>query len=276
MSESNLCHKWQLVYTVLLVTAVLLLAAILIAVYYRYRDIIDSWLYFHGCFRGIIGKKEDQSKTYDVFLSYSHKDEKFVTETLLAVLESGPNPFKICVHWRDFEPGEFIVTGVTKSVLDSRRTLVVLSPNYLESVWGKMEFRTAHSQAMLEGKARVILILYGDIDVKKLDPELKLYMNTNTYIKWGDPNFWSRLIKALPHQDKYVRHKQKHANVMNFIDEKFNFVNGSPVTSSPGTTPPIVTLDVNNLKSHPLNFVPSSEIQTPPAESGALLTTVTT
>lgn len=190
---NNICQGWQILHTSLLITAVLFLVALLLALYYRYKELIDTWLYLI-CGPG---RKDDENKINDVFLSFSHEDEKFVTETLLPELESGPNPFKVCVHYRDFKPGEFIITGVTNSVLSSRKTLIVLSPNYLKSAWSKLEFRTAHTKAMLDGKVRVIVIVYEDIDIKNLDPELKWYLETNTYIKWGDYNFWLRLKGAL-------------------------------------------------------------------------------
>ena len=77
----------------------------------------------------------------------------------------------------------------------------MLSKNFIESVWGQMEFRAAHSQAMDEGRSRVIIIIYGQIDnVKNMDPELKTYIKMNTYVKWGDIYFWSKLKYALPHQ----------------------------------------------------------------------------
>lgn len=50
-----------------------------------------------------------------------------------------------------------------------------------------MEFRAAHSQALSEGRARVILILYGDIGpMDNLDSELKAYISMNTLMSNGE------------------------------------------------------------------------------------------
>lgn len=202
MLDTELCPvESEIVYDLSFIFLIFGLLSAIFGFYYKFKKAIKIWLYAHHCCLWFVTEEElDKDKVYDAFISYSHHDEDFVNEFLVEGLENGPIKFKLCLHYRHWLAGEYIPSQIAKSVDESRRTIVVLSSKFLESVWGRMEFRAAHQQALNEKRTRVIIILYGELGpTDKIDSELRAYLTMNTYIRWDDPLFWDKLIYALPH-----------------------------------------------------------------------------
>lgn len=84
---------------------------------------------------------------------------------------------------------------------NSRKTIVVMSPNYLESKWARYEIHWAEVQVTIEKRPKIITIMYGDIgNVDNLSKEIRDNLKYNTYLKWGDSSFWDKLRYAMPHK----------------------------------------------------------------------------
>ena len=145
----------------LVAAAVPLISACLsLLVYICCRDKVVLYLFSKPWSRHVFFSRDvvDEVKPYDAFLSYSHHDADFVEQCLLPGLESPENPddkFKCLIHTRDWNVGEMIPDQILHSVESSRRTIIVLSRNYIEAVWTKLEFRAAHTQALKDNTQAV-------------------------------------------------------------------------------------------------------------------------
>lgn len=85
------------------------------------------------------------------------------------------------------------VKNVDAFVSHSHHDIDFIENHSMELDWGRFEFSVAYDAAIVERRSRIIVIKYGDIDENiEVDPEIKAYLTTNTYIEWGDPIFfWS-------------------------------------------------------------------------------------
>lgn len=187
-----------------------------------YKDELRVWFYSKFGVRLFYPTSEiemdDRDKLFDAFVSYSAKDEIFVAEELAPILENGDPPYKLCLHYREFPIGGYLSDTIVQAVESSRRTIMVLSENFIKSEWSRYEFKSAHHQVLRDRRKRLIVILLGDVLPKDLDPDLKLCLKNNTYLQWGEKLFWERLRFALPDVPNNQRHKNnrhRHAHHIN-------------------------------------------------------------
>ena len=173
----------------------------IIALFFKYNLEIKIFLYSRNwCLWWVAEDDADEDKKYDIFLSFSHEDVELVMSEILPKLEEGEQPFKVCIHYRDWEIGEWIHNNIFRSVQESRMTVIILSSSFAKSHWGMMEFRTAQRQMLEDKRARVVIVLIEDIEsIGKLVPDLKLHLDLSTYVMWNDPYFWKKFMYALPH-----------------------------------------------------------------------------
>ena len=74
---------------------------------------------------------------YDAFISYSSQDRDWVEKRLLLNLENAG--LRICIDFRDFEIGVPSLVNMENAVENSRKTLLVLTPAWIDSEWTQFE-----------------------------------------------------------------------------------------------------------------------------------------
>jgi tetratricopeptide (TPR) repeat protein len=135
---------------------------------------------------------EDREFEYDVFISYSHDDQAWVVGELLPRLEGAG--LDVCIDYRDFEPGAPSVTEMEQAVVTSRKTVLVLTPAYLESAWA--EFEALMLQTLDPGARKRRLI-----PLRKEKCDLPLRIGYLTYVDFAEPPdmeiAWVQLLTAL-------------------------------------------------------------------------------
>uniref|UniRef100_A0A3Q3LVX9 Toll-like receptor 2 n=1 Tax=Mastacembelus armatus TaxID=205130 RepID=A0A3Q3LVX9_9TELE len=155
--------------------------------------------------------------SYDAFVSYSERDATWVENFLVPELEEPRQndsisartrePLTLCLHKRDFLPGHWIVDNIMSAMEHSRRTVFILSENFVQSDWCRYELDFSHFW-MFDGNAgrdAAILILLEPLskdDVPKRFCKLRKLMSSTTYLEWPQEEdrrreFWRSLRIAL-------------------------------------------------------------------------------
>lgn len=128
---------------------------------------------------------------YDAFLSYSHRDATWVRGVLLPKLTD--NGLRVCIDVHDFALGAPLITEIERAIVQSRKTLLVLTPDYLTSQWTEFEHVLVATRDPAARDRRLLPLI--------LKPtELPLSLRALTSLDFsggGDETFlWQRLLSA--------------------------------------------------------------------------------
>uniref|UniRef100_A0A8C6U8H2 TIR domain-containing protein n=1 Tax=Neogobius melanostomus TaxID=47308 RepID=A0A8C6U8H2_9GOBI len=129
------------------------------------------------------------AEIYDAFVSYNVHDEEWVYRELLPELE-GRQGWKLCLHHRDFEPGD--PTNIVDAIYSSRKTLCVISHQYLLSEWCSREIQMARCCS----SSHTVSLVIGEVHLTHKRIKIR------TYLSWSGARghrglFWERVRHAL-------------------------------------------------------------------------------
>ncbi|CAG2244774.1 Toll-like receptor 4 [Mytilus edulis] len=150
------------------------------------------------------GKPDDANQyEYDAFISYENKDRVFVHEKLLHCLEHEAG-LKLCIHKRDFLPGNDIAANITSAIHNSRKVVIVMSHNYLDSYWCMFEYNMAKVESIYSrNKENILFLVFLEQMAPNVLPMMVLELvQSSSYIEYpndefGDTVFWDRLREVL-------------------------------------------------------------------------------
>lgn len=103
--------------------------------------------------------------SHDVFISYSHKDKPWVADVLVKALRD--HGLTVLVDESEFEPGKASIENMTDAVLQSRRTVAVLTPHWVGSEWTRFEGLVTAQEDPSGARGRLLPILRQKCDPPK-------------------------------------------------------------------------------------------------------------
>jgi hypothetical protein len=125
---------------------------------------------------------------YDVFISYSHRDSEWVHDWLLPRLEAAG--LRVCVDFRDFEVGVPSLINMERAAERSRKTLLVLTPDWIESEWTNFEALLVQTEDPIGLRRRILPLVR-----ERCQPPKRIAMLT--YADFTAPGRWKSELERL-------------------------------------------------------------------------------
>ncbi|VDI52582.1 Hypothetical predicted protein [Mytilus galloprovincialis] len=195
-------------YTVLTIgISVLVVAVILILVgglLYRYR-----WRLRYAYYMTRSKYKSDKlvntemTYAYNAFISYSEEEKDFVINECIPNLEEHEH-LRLCIHQRDFIPGEEISQNITNGIHNSNKTICIITRSFLDSYYCMFEFNMARMESIYsrEGHNILFLVFYEQILPRELPLIMLELVQHQSYIEYpddlqGNVVFWNKIKEAI-------------------------------------------------------------------------------
>ena len=151
--------------------------------------------------------EQTRNYVYEAFVAYDKDDRGWVRNELITHLETPNNddsendemfrkPMRLCIHERDFELGNWIEENIVIAIERSRRIILVISSNFLNSNWCRFELEMARMHSMERGRNIVVPILMGNVAFGDMPASLQMIVR-NTIHRMERGNGRSRGILGL-------------------------------------------------------------------------------
>ena len=197
------CSSKQWILISSLTFSFVVLMVLIAMVFYRHKFEIKifclkltyQWKQYHEI-------HDTQYYEYDAFVAFHESDLTFVTTEIVPNLEKD-DEFKLCIHHRNFIVGGSIEESILAAIEKSRKTVVILSENFLKSGWCDFEYKMARVRGFDEGVDIIIPIIKGELsNVENMSRSIRALLRKNTYIQWPEhqnqvDEFWQKLKTAL-------------------------------------------------------------------------------
>ena len=171
---------------------IFLICSALLLTIYKYRVKVFNAFGFHPL---DLDECEDEDLYFDVFVSFSQLDRSVGLE-VVEYLKA--KDCRVCFHEEHFIYGKPIKQNIIAAVKKSKRTLCLVSENFVESHHCMMEFEEALMQNFSLQRERLIVILLHQFEFPQSAAALDHFIKNHTYINWNAATWKENVNYSMP------------------------------------------------------------------------------
>ncbi|XP_058021469.1 toll-like receptor 5 [Ahaetulla prasina] len=206
-NEHKLMEPLQLslfIFTCVTITVFL----VAVVVFTRFRGVCFFWFKTLTQFlmKELPPELDQQGYNYDAYLCYSSKDFEWVQNSLIKHLDSQyskKNRFALCFEDRDFLPGEDHISNIHDAVWNCRKTICVVTKQFLKDGWCVEAFNFAQSRYFSDLEDILIMVVAGSLSqyqLMKYQP-IRIFLKRGQYLRWPeDHQDLEWFLSTLSHQ----------------------------------------------------------------------------
>ncbi|XP_075720721.1 toll-like receptor 5 isoform X2 [Rhinoderma darwinii] len=162
-----------------------------VIVYTHFRGVFFG--IYKRLIRSVLEEEHQEEKTfkYDAYLCYARKDFTWVENVFIKNLDSeygDQNRFTLCFEERNFIPGEDHIGNIRDAIWNSKKTICVVTKNFLQDGWCVEAFNYAQSRYFTELKNVLIMVVVGSLSqyqLRKYKP-IRAYIQRCEYLTWPE------------------------------------------------------------------------------------------
>ena len=138
----------------------------------------------------------------DVFVSYASTEGSFIKNKLVPAIETETTAIKLWIADRDSQAGASVAENLTHAIYHSKKTVIILSRNYLKENWCNFEMNMARLESVESKRKLIIIVLYEDISPKELPLDYLRLLRSEVSVEYPShpqdlDTFWISLIQAI-------------------------------------------------------------------------------
>ncbi|XP_063406445.1 toll-like receptor 13 [Mytilus trossulus] len=182
---------------------------IVLSIVFRLRWHIRYWLYLFRVKKkgfALISNEETQNYIYEGYVIYCDEDITWIRHKLLDKIEKEAS-LPLCIRDRNFEAGKVFVDNIIEKMSESRRVILVISRDMVQSNWCLFECRVAQEKFLNRESDALISLVVEDVPKEEMTSSLRAFVNSAVYMKfpkkeYDEETFWLNLTKIFHEREK--------------------------------------------------------------------------